>query len=1268
MAAIDAESEATFELALLLPARPLLPKNAVALGLPATPEPLQVAVTPHETLNDLRATLLDSPEGYWLGAFAFRRPPNHAQAGELIPEWQALSEVFPEGAAAPRVLQITHEPFNELEVRLHMQRLRDLLAGSPTEPSAIALDAGATVHDAVCHAAEWAAEANQPAPAPPTWRGWPEDATTQLFPARARAPRVLPRCVRGMALSAWNPPPRSLTLQGHLLYLQVDTLEGEIFHITASVHGFFINASSSQRFLPHAHPTKQLSAPSLFDLLCAASPLFLQHLTRLFHDPVSTRDYFSALPVLNSLPAAPWLAREPKHDADWLRTQTAFLLTGALTADTLDAGRDWNEELQSSRELPRSSLVERLMRDRVLNRLHAEFTLAAARIVPRVAAGDVTPMNPADAPATHMYLFNNLFVTRGIDNVGLYEGLGGDAAAHVAVSKDVQGVRSLALLDVPGLHLLGTAVVDWLGERWVVQTVLPGLFRQVAADAAASDAAPTHVAHGGLEGPDMIHTDAAFDELMRQAAQRLHLAPHAVRDAQGTSHDMALSVDCKGLRGTDGRRYVLDVARLTPMDIAWVEHERDALYGPGEGASAPYPHRLTLLRPELLDAFWEMRLREYARERLEAQRAAGETPTRVDVADFDLAFNADAFAEFHSMQGDAPHLVTPVTQESEPGVKAVRDASEYLRRDVLVRFVSDVAAGLTSAVDGLALTQQMHARGINMRYLGRLAHLSEPSNVHELDEAVVAKLGPGHEALLDAFRRVVLHEMVVRAVKHRLRAYLRTAAPSTVPACIAHVFNCFLGTSVHAAPAAVVPSGAESGAWTQLTPAKLADEVHSEVCARFRYQLPASFLTQELRKKPTLRALCLKTGVQLAVRDYAMEAPVTEAEPVAPPRGKKGKKGQAQPALPPRDTVFVPTDVVCVVPMVKHATPRSTLVEEAFEAGRLSLARGDRELGCELLLEGIGFHEQVYGLVHPETAKCYSLFASLAHHYAVDMARAEAKKAHEAKEAEAHEGEAKDSAQDETPVPPIVAETMTLENALRFQRQAVTVSERTLGLDHPDTMVQYINLAVLERSAGHTDEALRYQERILELWQLLYGRDHPDAVHTLSSIALLLQGRRDFDTSLKVYLTAYELSERLFGPDSIYTGNMAHELSQAYTLHGALQAAIDVEKNAYRIFQARLGDEDALTKESHVFLKGLTASAVRVAQLEHVAKEQQAAELAAAQMRARTERTAQSRRTTHANPQLADRSIEELVQFIQGAPGTGTSRAARKRAARARRT
>ena len=1248
----------TFEIELLLPKRPLLPKNVEALGLPETPSPLRVAVSQHETLNDLRATLNDSPEGYWLGAFRFRRTDSHARPGELVNEWDELQDVFRDDAPEQRVLQVSHEPYNDTEVRLHIQRLRDLLAGTHSDPASVSLDAGATVHDAVCHPAEWANEAHTAAPPKPTWRGWPADGTSQLFPSLTRRVRALPRCLHGLSLSAWNPPPKPLALRGDILYLVADTLEGESLHITASVHGFYVNASSSQRFQPQPHPHKTLRSSSLFDLLAAASPQFLQNFARLFNDPVSTRDYFSALPVMNSLPAAPWLAREPRHEPDAMRAQTAFLLSGAMSADTLDGSRDWNEELQSSRELPRTSLAERLMRDRVLNRLHAEFTLAAARVVPRVAAGDVPPMNPADAPAAHMFLFNNLFVTRGIDSVGMYDYLGGDAAAHVAVGKDVQGVRTLGVLDVEGVGLLGTVVVDWLGERWVVQTVLPGLFRQVAAEAAASQtdgATASHVAYGGIEGPDTIHSDPAFHELLRNVGKSLHVAPHRMRDAQGTEHELCLSVDCKGLRGTDGRMYVLDVSRLCPMDVHWFERD---LHGPVlEGSESPaYPHRLPLLRPELIQTYWETQLHDFARSKLSQTQQEGQT--RVDVSDFDLHFHPDAFAEFRTGSGDEARVIRPATDESDPSIAAVRTVSTHLRDTVIVRLVSDVAAGLASASDGMALTQQMHARGINMRYLGYIAHLCQPSQRSRWDETVVSKLSSGHEALVSAYRRVALHEMIVRSAKHCLRAYLRGVERTDAPACIAHFANCLLGSDLEPQPQ---PAPTESkAAWTSLTPAALFDELRADIRRRFRFELPPLYLETDLRKPQVLRALCLKMGIQLAVRDYAFEPTPASQTPASTGPAKKNKRTVPMPApKPQRTTTFVPEDVVSLCPIVKLSTPKSTLVEEAFDAGRVTFARGEREIGTELLLESIGFHEQVYGLVHPETAKCYSLFATFVHHYWVEFARDAAKKKAEKKEGEAD---------DEEPLPELVKETFQIENALRFQRQAVTVSERTLGLDHPDTMVHYINLSALERSAGHFDVALRYQDRIMELWQLLYGRDHPDAVHTLSSIALLLQSRQDFDTSLQAYQSSHDLALRLFGPDSIYTGNMAHELSQAYTLSGDLKTAIQVEKDAWRIFQDRLGADDALTQESQSFLSALASSAVRVAKLESAAKQQHAHDIVRAASSSRSAHTQRTSSHVHANPALANRSLDELVDYIQGAPGTGTSRAARKRAARTKKT
>lgn len=1405
------ESLQPFEINLYLPKRPLIPSAAASThGLPETPSPLKVAVTPQETLNDLRVTITDSPEGYWLGAFCFRKPiagssstpkGGKLQLSERVSEWTELREVFQDVPLDKRELHVTHVAFNEADARAHVQRLRDLLSGGSADPSAIGIDAALSVQDAVRNPQEWQQDsahrngngraaakkgvedvAEQAQELPLTdWAGWPAVTTVDLIPEVARRPRQLPVCLRQLSLATWNPPPQNCKLNGHLLYLQVATLEGEVIFITASTHGFYVNRSSGARFDPSPRTAGQdFASCSLFDLLCGFSPLFLSTFAKLFNDPLSSRDYFSAVPVTNSLPAFPWLARNHAHTPDPLRSQAAFLLTGATSADTLEGTRDWNDELQSARELPRATLPERLMRDRVLNRIYSEFTQAAARAIPKVAAGEVQAMNPMDKRDAQMFIVNNLFISKGADGVDLYPHMGGDEAAHVAVGKDIQGVKTLNSLDVGSLCLLGTIVVDWKGERWVAQSVVPGLFRrrddadeeigtsenntenniQAAAESTpdSKDSKPvksdlnedTQVVYGGVEGPEVIRDNAAFHKLFHQVAQTLHLNEHEIEDAIGKKHQLWLSVDSKGLQGADGRRYVLDLARLNPVDINWLENDIAGVIHGGEKSSSEetrYPHRMTLLRPELLEVYWDSEFRKWARAKLAARQEAkaakeaeakeaeakdaqdkedgakadatkvDEDPERLDSSEFKLTFNPDAFVEFKVADAtveDGSKVITPITDETDASVAAVRQASDFLRKVAIPRFVTDVAAGLFTAADGGALSRQMHARGINIRYLGYIARLCTADAKGELDQELITKAGPGHEGFLNTFRLTVLQEMVLRASKRILRSLIRDVEQVNVAACVSHFLNCLVGDKLNANPDArpnhsplSEPNNAE---WTKLTPESLREQLTAEIRKRFRFELPATFFDQELRRAQLLREVALRTGIQLKLQDYVLEAKLAEANgtvtedphselqpnghaketaaaAAAPGKKNKGKKkgvnehngikklnGAAvtdkKPIKTDRTTSFEPEDILNLVPVVKDSTPKSTLAEEAFEAGRISISRGDRDLGLELLLEGVSFHEQVYGLVHPEVARCYALFATIVHHLAgvVAMERAEL-----INQAKAENRELTDA-----DLPP-VNEHLSMSNAVRYQRQAVTVSERTLGLDHPETLNQYMNLAVLERSAGNTRESLLCQRRVLELWGLLYGKEHPDCMNALSNVALTLQNARLFEASLRVYRSAHELALSLFGPDSIHTANLAHELSQAYTLAGDLKTALTVEKEAWRVFEERLGKEDAQTKESEAFCLSLAASAVRVAKLEKEASAREARQagfglpsgrrLANGATAAATSAPAAAAGVIASGTQpaaSANKSLDEIVRFIQGgsngspAKTKGKSKAGRK--------
>ena len=1212
-----------------------------------------------------------------------------------------------------------------------MQRLRELLSGGQADPSSIGIDGGLSVQDAIKNAELW--EEEQKAAAAPVasskagkkgqqqalaakeaepiikrhnfddFQKWKSGDMSALIPQTMRAERPFPQCLRHLSVSAWNPPPQHLRAQGHFLYLHIVTLEGEHLFITASSRGFYFNKSTANRFDPTARQKPDdYASCSLFDVLCGVSPLFLANFAKLFQDPVSQRDYFAVVPISNCLPSYPWLVRQQTHAADVLRSQSAYLLTGATSVDTLDGTRDWNDEIQSTRELPRSSLPERLMRDRVLNRVYAEFTLAAARAVPRVAAGEVQAMNPMDKSEAQMFIVNNLFVSKGVDGVDIYPHMGGDEAAHVAVSKDVQGIRCLNNLDTEGVCLLGTVVIDWMGERWVAQSVVPGLFRrrdddgeegeedgegekdEEGAKGAQSTAKDdTQVIYGGVDGPEVIKDDASFHTLFARIAKSLHLALHDVKDSKGVDHPLWLSVDSKGLRGADGRKYALDLARLNPVDIVWLETQMQGDLFDGEegvnieGAALAYPHRMTLLRQELIEVFWDHEFRAWAREELlkkeqareakkqeEGQDAADgdKEPERLDATQFTLAFNPDAFVEFKT-QDEASHVL--VSNEDEPAVAAVRRASTFLQSVALPRLVSDVAIGTQTTPDGMALTRQMHTRGINMRYLGALAHLCHSSQRHRLNQELLEKAGPGVEGFLAPFKKVILQEMVLRAAKRILRRILKQIDYSETGNAISHYFNCLVGDRVQNNPEPVYSVSPFAGEneplpdWVELNPEKLRGMIESEVSIRYRYKLPASFLVQGIRINQLLREMCLRCGIQLRLKHYVLEAgeaaegnvPSDDSQGETATGGnKKKKKGVANAKTDKQTTSFEPQDILNLVPTIKDSTPKSVLAEEAFEAGRISIGRGDRALGLELMTEGISFHEQVYGIVHPEVARCYSIFATILHHYASIL---NVEQAERQRQAEADGSK-------EPVEPSELSEQISVANALRYQRQAVTVSERSLGLDCDETLGHYVNLAVLERLEGNVESSLRCQNRVLQLLEMVYGEDHPDVINALNNVALTLQNSRQFDKSLKVYSESYEMAVRLYGKESINTAYLGHELSQAYTLSGDLKKAIEVEKQVNHVFEGRLGKEDNMTKESSNLLNNLAASAVRLAKMNAQQKELTKIGLANQVRGAVARSTAAPTSVAAVAPSapavangggavdMSNRSLDDLVKFIQG--------------------
>ncbi|KAF2092310.1 hypothetical protein K490DRAFT_33100 [Saccharata proteae CBS 121410] len=1131
--------------------------------LPHAPHQTQVMASSAEQVQDLRQSIIEAPHTFQYSCFHLEHN------GERINDFVELSEV--PGITSESELTLVEDPYTEKEARMHFIRIRELIgaAGDRTDTAHGVMAGLSLLHDvAAVNAVEEKGDETSPLD------NYSFDSPANIKTVLPQPQDSAPKCVKAISLSPWNPPPYHLRAKGHLLYLQITTNEGEQYQITSHVSGFFVNKSTNNKFdpFPRSAP-KDIAAHSLLNLISKLSPSFEASFQSLLEFN-NSKDALAMFQLSNAIPASPWLVPSPSsssntHQADITRTQENYLISGLESADNL---RDWNEEFQSTRELPRDNVQDRVFRERLTSKLFADYNEAAVRGAVLVARGEVAPLNPTEARDARIFVWNNIFFSFGADGVGTFATDGGDEAARVATGKDVMGVKAVNQLDINGLYTPGTVVVDYLGKRIVGQSVVPGIFKQREPEEHQID-------YGGVEGKDVVAENEAFVPVFEQLSKAMRVKKHAVWDKENKRHDLEGSVETKGLLGTDGRKYALDLYRITPLDVPWIEQHWEE---PTEDAQAKpkernYPHRMAILRPELVESFGRVKLREYIKAELDkkaaakaeekpkengdAEKKSDETNSetekkepeqeRVDISGFQFALNPDVFC------GQVPQT----EEEKEEYAKdeaEVRAACLHLGSEVIPRLIHDLQEGdVGFPMDGQSLTILMHKRGINMRYLGRIATLADKEDPR-----------------LKAVKRLAVQEMIARGFKHVANEKLRYLPALFSTACVAHLLNCLLGGGLNGKPVAETDASLKAlysdadFSFESVTPESLKQEVLDEVAKRFRYELGESWV-ESGKQLQMLREVSLKLGFQLEAKDYAFTkdavADNSDSDNAVKPTTnghstggkKKSKKGadrspaRAVSSPSPSQTVtFHPDDIQNIVPIVKEASPKSVLAEEALEAGRISIAQDQKELGQELLLESLSLHEQIYGVLHPEVARVYHQLSTLL--YGLEEKNA----------------------------------------AVELAQKAVIVSERTLGVDSSETVLSYLNLGLFEHAAGNTKAALTYVRHALELWKIIYGNKHPDSITTINNAAVMLQTMKHYHSSRLWFETCLAISEEVSGKQSINTATLLFQLSQALALDKDMHAAVNRMRESYNIFNAVLGPNDRNTKEAESWLEQLTQSAV----------------------------------------------------------------------------
>ncbi|KAI9104948.1 clustered mitochondria-domain-containing protein [Phlyctochytrium arcticum] len=1170
---VDAEQSTTTTAAAEVEPLPLdqPPTFELTIRMPEPYDSLTFTVNSATTIQDLRQVIFETPgaEGYTCFHLSYNQTRLH--------DLSELGQI--EGFGPEEVLELVPGEYNEREVRVHLTRFRETVTNFGSFGGGVGgIDYGATYLGCVDLA-------DKPGYAAPTENGTStvqggskkkangKDAARKtgsdnrgvkvadalkafdnydferrgqellgdFVPPGFGAPETV-KCLASLSLSAWNPPPLKQVTRGDLVYLRVQTLEHEVLHVTAHVNGFFVNESTDHEFGPGMSTKKPLHKFNFHTLMAAVSSGFASGYARLLTKTAKRNplEY-----IVTSTGANPWLVKSRALRADPGRTLDVYF-NAAEQGDILSS-RDWNDDLQSTRDLPQTTPQERVLRDQAVYRTHTEFVEAATRGAIAVVSGSVMPLNPMEPESTQMYFHNNIFFSEGYDQREAFENLGGAEAAHVAVSKDVDGVRILSNLGIEGLHTLGTSVIDFRGRRIVGQTVIPGILSKRASDA------DSLVKYGSVDLGKEIYSDSTFHELASKVAQHLHMASHTVVDANGTEHTLYTSVDTKGIMGTDGRRYLLDLYRITPVDVEFLEEE---------GAEEAYPHQMVLLRPELVDLFYEHKLRVAVEmQREEAAKESKAVDEKKDVTvekegeskeggEGEVVVNGDGAEE----ESDAP----AETAEEEDGQKLpivdakfnvdihtavktagpedeiqhhknlAREASAFLRTSMIQRLVIECVYQ-SVPIDDEALTRRFHSRGVNMRYLGKAVESAQNQ----------AERVPNFPHVY--FSTLCKQEMVARAAKRVLRELLNASSVPELTVVVAHVLNC-LFMQQDATPA-VEGSGKIPAVIKGMTPLSLRTRIRKEVLKRFRYDLGA--LTPDVittRRVPLLRSICKKVGLQLEAKNYDWDADWA---------------------------IFTAADVVHHYPIVKTASPRASFAEEAMEHAHMSMAQDQLGLGIELFQEAAAVYEQVYGPVHPDTARAYSALATAYY------------------------------------------QNRQLELAVAVQRKAVVVSERSMGVDDSEALQNYMNLAYFEYSISNSREegepatemsqqqdralgiALTLMRHALNLWEKLCAKTpNLESASTDANMGAMLQRRHDFATSNKFYERASENYIQTLGKEHQLTGASFDALVKGYILAEEFKKAIGAQKLSWEFLRQRLGEGHERVVQAEGVLKSLTARAV----------------------------------------------------------------------------
>ncbi|MEZ6317499.1 MAG: tetratricopeptide repeat protein [Phycisphaerales bacterium] len=165
-----------------------------------------------------------------------------------------------------------------------------------------------------------------------------------------------------------------------------------------------------------------------------------------------------------------------------------------------------------------------------------------------------------------------------------------------------------------------------------------------------------------------------------------------------------------------------------------------------------------------------------------------------------------------------------------------------------------------------------------------------------------------------------------------------------------------------------------------------------------------------------------------------------------------------------------------------------------------------------------------------------------------------------------------------------------LERAEGVYAEALDVSRKVFGEDHPGTLTVRGNLANVIENLGRVDEAKREQLAVLESRERALGERHPDTITSLGNLTLLCSKRGEHDEAIEYGRRATRLSSEVFGDANPNAAMCRGGLGIALKNAGGEEHLLEAERHlrqCYQALAAALGADHPATRRTRETLAEL---------------------------------------------------------------------------------